>query len=721
MLKSDNITILIVEDDPDILALWELEFALEFSHVISACDGQQAISILEASKPDLILSDIMLPKLDGFGLCNQIKSNPLTSDIPIVLFSSTYLDQADEALALDYGAAAVLNKKDGPALVIKKNRDVLSTREVNDQLMRFTNPANETVMVRKHLERVMEKMESLPRELRAEIRQLRNSLSRFKDFAACLSDHFWETDKNGQLKFMVSGEDSSLDLPTSDAEGRSFSDYFSRQFKLRELLELEQDLKAEADVETVISSKSGLAKSRVIQVAGKPYFNHAGQFNGHRGVLKDITETHHKAERLRHEATHDPLTNLPNKRALEQHFVNLQGNEVVRAQHVLCFLDLDFFKAVNDTAGHKAGDELLIQISGLLAKKVRRTDLLARIGGDEFVVLMPNCTIEQAQRLVKSIHETINNYRFVWESRTYQLGVSIGVHSFDASSVTLDKALSEADKACYTAKQSGGNQIHVQNSYVGEIPEALVKTETIEKINHAFAHDGFSLFKQVITHTGDDSIPVAYEVLLRLNDGETQLLPASLIPVIQRYQLSPRLDQWVISHVIAWMEDNTDELDSIDFLSVNLSPSSISDDSFREWLGSYMRSQPVLAKKLCFEITENAAIENLSDAKELFHRLRSFGCKIALDDFGTGFSSLAYLKNLPVDFIKIDGMFITGVTKDPVDYRVLCSIQQLAELLDIKTIAEFVENEATARKLNQIGVNMTQGYYIGRPEVMVSS
>ncbi len=715
--KKNKVRVLFVEDDEELKKLWKYPLREAFSTVFFADDGQKALKKIHTLKPDIVVSDIMMPGADGFEVCRTIKENPATAHIPVILYSSTYISEEDNQLALKSGASSTMLKDIDVDGIIERINVVLTEGQIDTCLEDLCDPVQKIKNRERHIARLKSRLSALFDELKGQKQELDLNVTRFRDFAACMSDYFWETDANNNILFTSSGKKSSLQFPHFGNHGEDFFEYFGQFFDTTEMSTLGKEFNNQEKIEIPLSYIEGRSTHRVVLMSAQPYYTNSGEFSGYRGVFSDITERHNQAERLYHEATHDPLTGLYNKRGLMNCFkemVALNQND----QHVICYIDLDFFKTVNDTAGHKAGDELLAQISNLISRQVRKSDLTARIGGDEFVIMMPRCSLEQAQRLLKSIHEAISQFRFIWESRTYQVGASLGVVSVTGGKITLDEALNLADKACYNAKNSGGNQIFIHESPAGLFKEPIIDEKIIEKINYAFANNSFSLARQAIAKTGKEQTPVAYEILLRLNDGEKQLMPATLMPVIERHQLSARLDEWVCKHVINWMIENHEEIAGIEFISINLSGSSLTDQAFKHNLLSSLKIHDALARKLCFEITESAAIENMSDATTFIEALKKLGCRIALDDFGTGFSSLAYLRHLPIDFIKIDGMFVTSVADDEIDYRMLSSIQQLAELLHIRTIAEFVENDKTVRKLEKIGIDMTQGYYIGRPEAI---
>lgn len=437
------------------------------------------------------------------------------------------------------------------------------------------------------------------------------------------------------------------------------------------------------------------------------------------GAIFDITESHDLSEQLAYYANHDVLTGLVNRREFE-HRLNrvLETARQDQSEHALCYMDLDQFKVINDTSGHVAGDELLRQLGSLLNKLVRRRDTLSRLGGDEFGILMEHCTLDQAKRVANKLRQTIEDFRFVWEDRIFSVGVSIGLVPITGTSVSAIEILKQADAACYAAKDTGRNRIHIYADDDTELARRSGEMQWVAQINRALDEDKFCLYAQAIKPVLRRARDAGehYELLVRMVDQDGRLiLPGAFLPSAERYNLSPRIDRWVVDHAIQWLLTAAGSIGPRGHCSINLSGLSLGDDLFLSHVVSRLRDTGLPPARLCFEITETAAIANLSSATMFIKTLKNLGCQFALDDFGSGLSSFAYLKTLPVDYLKIDGVFVKDIETDPIDLAMVKSINDIGKVMGKKTIAEFVEDAGVLSKLREIGVDYAQGYYIGKP------
>jgi diguanylate cyclase (GGDEF)-like protein/PAS domain S-box-containing protein len=439
-------------------------------------------------------------------------------------------------------------------------------------------------------------------------------------------------------------------------------------------------------------------------------------------VCEDITETRTLSERLKHQASHDALTGLVNRREFENRIeALLESSRSNSEEHVLCYLDLDQFKIINDTCGHVAGDELLRQLAGTLNERMRKSDTLARLGGDEFGILMINCPLEDGRRIAEKIRAAVEDFRFHWQRMTFDVGVSIGLVAVNASSGGMADLLSAADTACYAAKDEGRNRVHVATPDNHELERRRGEMQMVSRIIDALEEDRFQLFVQPIvplasadgvTETGRNS----YEVLLRMRKPSGRTLPpGAFLPAAERYSLGPKLDAWVVSRALHWLSRNREAFDRIGTLAINLSGASFDRDGVLERVIQEFQRTEVPPERICFEVTETAAVANLSSAIRFINALKGLGCQFALDDFGSGLSSFAYLKSLPVDLLKIDGVFVKDMLDDPIDRAMVKSINEMAHVMGKKTVAEFVENDALIEVLIALGVDYAQGYAIGHP------
>jgi diguanylate cyclase (GGDEF)-like protein len=435
---------------------------------------------------------------------------------------------------------------------------------------------------------------------------------------------------------------------------------------------------------------------------------------------------HKQAEQaIRHMAYHDALTDLVNRREfehrLEQAILSAKEREL---DHVLLYLDLDQFKIINDTCGHMAGDDLLRQLAVLFQEHVRDNDTLARLGGDEFGILLESCPLDRAERIAENLRQAINNYRFVWRERPFGLSVSIGLVAISSASQGIDEIHSAADMACYAAKDLGRNRVHIYRAGDMELARRHGDMQWASRIKEALEQDRFTLYCQSIVPL-DPNVEAArnFECLLRLNDESGNIIsPGAFIPAAEHYNLMPALDRWVIdatfSH-LASIANNNGGLDGFGTCFINLSGNSLNEDSFFPFIHEQLHQHQVSPRMICFEITETAAISNLSRAVEFIKEIKSEGCKFALDDFGAGLSSFSYLRTIPVDFLKIDGRFVQNMMVDSMDSAIVAAINFIGDVAGVKTIAESVENIETQRKLQSIGVNYAQGYGIEHPRPLV--
>lgn len=435
-------------------------------------------------------------------------------------------------------------------------------------------------------------------------------------------------------------------------------------------------------------------------------------------ILRDVTEVRTMEKRLSHQASHDSLTGLINRREFE-----VRLNQIIRNaqtednKHSLCFIDLDKFKIINDTSGHAAGDEFLKQVSGTIQSLLRQTDVLARLGGDEFAVLLDGCSINKAKKICNLIIKKIKDTRFSWDNNSFETGASIGIVPITSLTVSASEVMSSVDAACYEAKDKGRNRIQVFEPNDAEFVKHKMETSWIQKIKNAISDNKFELYFQELRNINPQyPTPKTIEILVRLNDQGKVISPDSFIPTAERYNLMPMIDEWVISNTIEFVKHYTEKYHSDIRVAINLSGQSLSEDSVLNLITDKLRKNKNLKKELiCFEITETAAIANMSKAVEFITHIKQMGCNFSLDDFGSGLSSFSYLKNMPVDNIKIDGVFIREIHTDSVNRVFVESIHNISKIMGIKTTAEYVENEEILNCIKSIGIDYAQGYHISKP------
>ena len=469
--------------------------------------------------------------------------------------------------------------------------------------------------------------------------------------------------------------------------------------------------------DSVLVTKAG--NEVPIQDSAAPIRDRIGNIVGAVMVFHDVSRESRLFRQLSYQASHDAVTGLINRREFENRLVAaLEATHENNEQtHALLYLDLDQFNVVNDTFGHTAGDELLLRISELVQDNIRSTDVLARLGGDEFGILLERCSQDLAMEVAETVRSTIEEYRFEWQDAFTSVRCSIGVVMVTHESPNVASIMSSADVACYSAKDMGRNQIHLYQDSDASLRHEEMKWVT--RITSAVEENRLELFYQPIIGIGKESSKARghYELLLRMRDEHGKLvMPDMFIPAAERYNLMSKLDRWVIHEALTQLADRNPESDTARFtIAINLSGTSLSEDRFLEYVIDELEKQKLPADAICFEITETAAISNLSRVIHFMQVLKKLGCKFSLDDFGSGLSSFTYLKNLPVDYLKIDGQFIHNVAEDSVDESMVMAINQVGKAMGIKTIAERVESKEVLDKLSELGVEFAQGYYIARP------
>ncbi len=448
-----------------------------------------------------------------------------------------------------------------------------------------------------------------------------------------------------------------------------------------------------------------------------PITNNQGGITHFIAQQEDITEVRRISDEMNFQTTHDLLTGLLNRRQFEKELeLTVQHAQKHHSHHALCFIDIDQFKIINDTCGHIAGDELLRQVSNLIRDKIRSRDILARPGSDEFLMLFENASLAQAERVIQTIMQHLKRFRFQWEDRSFPVEISVGLTAVDRNTESAVEAMKEVDTACYTAKDTGRNKIHIHND---NDEQQLIHKGYIQwasEIRAALDENRFRLYAQPIVPLQHDK-KRGYEILIRLLSPSGNIVPpGAFLPAAERYNLAAQIDHWVIENTLQWMSENIDKLGHIDSLAINLSGQSLGDDALLGYIIRSIEQGLVPAQMIKFEITETAAIANLKDAQIFIKSLKKLGCRFALDDFGSGLSSFAYLKNLPVDLLKIDGMFVRDIITDPIDEAMVRSINEIGHIMKMETIAEFVENDLIMARLKHLGIDYAQGYAISRPE-----
>jgi diguanylate cyclase (GGDEF)-like protein len=438
-----------------------------------------------------------------------------------------------------------------------------------------------------------------------------------------------------------------------------------------------------------------------------------GEIDNHRQTAEALEE---EKERVSFQATHDPLTGLINRREFERRLGEvLRQARMDDSHHALLYMDLDQFKIVNDTCGHIAGDALLQQLRFSLLDRIRLNDSLARLGGDEFGVLLKHCNLDDALNVAESLRTAIQELHFVWEDKSFTVGVSIGAVGLDKHSGGIGSLLSAADSACYMAKERGRNRVQLYRRTDEDLVRQYGDMLWVTRITEALKHDKFELVCQpIVPISGCGSNQHHYEVLLRMREQNGDITPpGAFIPAAERYDMIALLDRWVIDHTFDYLQQWR-QAKKLRF-SINLSGKSLGDKALLEHIEDRLRSGDMDGHEICFEITESSAIISLSSAHGFMESLKALGCYFSLDDFGRGMSSFSYLKTLPVDYLKIDGAFIRDIVVDPVDRAMVNAINEIAHTMQLQTIAEFVESQQVLDELKLLNIDYAQGFYICKP------
>ena len=563
----------------------------------------------------------------------------------------------------------------------------------------------------------------VPAQQLAEIKRIRANEIRFRHYASAAADFFWELDSKLTFRVVSDGLANVLGIPRDHIVGRSHSQLLDHPANINEEshwsdhLQQLNDHAAFRDFEFRWTTDGD---TRVIRYSGIPVFNRAREFVGYRGVGCDVTASVRQAETTAYHANHDALTGLVNRRSFENTVRDaLDKSRISRQSHALCFMDLDSFKIVNDTCGHQAGDELLRQLTQLFDSLVRKSDVLSRLGGDEFGVLLYKCSVPEALKLANQIRHEVENFQFLWNENRFTVGVSVGLVVVDDRWESIESLFSAADSACYIAKNEGRNRVVVYREGEGNASNRKIATHWVEEINTALETDRLRLACQKILPLHSQPDGLRFEMLMRLEMPDGELVsPKAFLPTAERYGLIAALDERAIELTLQWLTDNPALQRSIRHVSLNLSAGSINDAEFKDRLIRMINASEVEAAKVCFEITETAAIANLSKVSEFMNELAAIGCRFGIDDFGSGLSSFAYLRKLPVDFLKIDGLLVKDILDDQTDYTLVKAISDISKSMGKRTIAEFVESPLLLNAVRDLGIDFGQGFHLGEPELI---
>lgn len=540
-----------------------------------------------------------------------------------------------------------------------------------------------------------------------------------------IADAVITTDVNGQVEYLNPRAEQLTGWDREIARGLTLSRILCRfDEKSQSLLEspvmhslhVGETIKSSADENLVRNDGNEYS----VQFSASPIMSDDGTGMGVILVIHDVTEARLMEEKISYQASHDALTGLINRAEFEKRLnYAIESAWYEDERHVLCYIDLDSLKIINDTCSHESGDELLKDAARSIQDCLRESDLLARLGGDEFGVLLKNCSLSGAVELVETILDVIRGIRFQRCDRVFEITASIGVTEIDAETVSVPDIMIEADLACHAAKDSGCDRLHIYRPEDQGLARRHSEMQWVSRLTEAIKSDKLVLYcQEIVPVVPDPGVGRHFEVLVRMLDADGGIVtPDRFLSAAERYNLINSLDRWVVSHSFAWYAQEKVEhtVSDLSMISINLSGASVTDSAFLQHIKDELKRYDVPPGLVCLEITETAAVANLDAATDFIRELKRLGCRFALDDFGSGLSSFAYLKNLPVDYLKIDGSFVRGIETDEIDHAMVGSIHQLATLMGIKTIAEYAENEGILDALADIGVDYAQGYGIAKP------
>ena len=461
---------------------------------------------------------------------------------------------------------------------------------------------------------------------------------------------------------------------------------------------------------------------RSIELSASPIRNDAKELVGAVVLLHDVTELRGLARQMSYQATHDALTGLVNRREFESRLEEAtESGQRGDGQHVLCYLDLDRFKVVNDTSGHLAGDSMLREVAKVLRDAVRDSDTVARLGGDEFGMLLIGCPLEKARQIADDVCRAVGDYRFVWKDKIFNIGVSIGLVEISRESGTLEELFAAADSACYVAKKQGSGRVAVYSARDEALARHTGEIQWLQKLQGALKENRFQLYHQpIVPAYGTDGGGPAMEVFVRLQDeAGHEVPPSEFVRAAERYRLMSLVDRWVVQTTLAALGRGAIPIPANRSVAINVSGQTLGDVQFLEFVVECLDSTGVTPSQVCFEITETAVVANLDHARRFVGVLHGMGCQFALDDFGSGVGSFSNLKNLPMDYLKIDGSFMRNLARDSVNQAMVTAMIKLARTLNFKVIAEQVEDEAGLEAARRMGVDYIQGYVVGRPQLLL--
>jgi diguanylate cyclase (GGDEF)-like protein len=698
--------ILIAEDDENSRQLLDTVLSGEGYDVVSFENGLKAFTYLQAEPVDLIVSDILMPEMDGYGLCRAVKQNHNLQNLPFIFYTATYTSSQDERFALSLGATKFLIKPMVMNDLMKVISDVLSSEQKSGvPKNRGLYRGSPLKLDKQHADRVRSKLDEKLIELNEEKLKLMESEARFRDFAEASADWFWESDDQLKINALTGGP-AGLNFYSLTDLAEACHSHTSNQ-----MLKTVQSHKNFSDFVVHFSDEKG--KLVYLRVSGKAIFGNGGNFTGYRGVGRDVSEMMTLNRRVEFLASHDELTGLPNRSLFRQRLEHaIAKAERTGQQVLLLFFDLDHFKLVNDTLGHEAGDQLLIMATKRITEKARATDALCRLGGDEFVMVMEGASPQDGHRLVRDIITAFSTPFEIHNQRVY-CTASIGVSVYPDDTTDPQTLVVYADLAMYRAKQNGRNDFEFYTSNLNFIAHQWLDMEN--GIRHAFKENQFFIVFQPQVENDKNEL-VGMEVLLRWRHPERGLIPPlEFIKIAEQSSLINQIGDYVFDATCMQIRNWIDRGYVVPRVSVNISARHLRSENLVKMLNTTVAKYGISPKKLCIEITEHALLEEGDTVKKNMRLVKEAGFSISLDDFGMGHSSLLYLKRWAVDEVKIDRTFVDGLVSNSDDRVIVKAIVALGDALGLQLVGEGVENQLQADILAASGCKNVQGYFYSPP------
>jgi diguanylate cyclase (GGDEF)-like protein/PAS domain S-box-containing protein len=682
--------LLVIEDSPDTSDLIERVLAASFDIEVAA-DGAEGLAAWKARRHDLVLLDVMLPTMSGHDILIDIQRTDPNQPV-VIMTAHTTIDQAEELMLL--GAVDFLPKP-FRAEQLRKVCDIAIHREdylvSNAQFAAQVKSLEERELEFRNL---YESHHQLLDDLQSVVMELDESLT------ICFLNRTWET---------------LMGYPIEDSVGRSIEDFTApedaKQFAAfkEKITTAIHEQKFNTEIELCLRDVNHQKIWTQLKISRSTRSEKVSTFTV---CLDNITERRKSQEQLQYLAMHDSLTGLHNRHYFESALEQLsQDSRLNQHQHGLVYLDLDHFKVINDTFGHQKGDEVLREMSTLLSRRIRKPDTLCRLGGDEFAVLLRNVNAQKAQDFAREIQKIIGEFSFPLQEQRINLGCSIGVTMIDGSARIAEEHFMRADIALYVAKGRGRNLIHFYDAQDNESDELRQRINISQKIRKAISEDRMVLYFQPIYDVINSKISY-YEALIRLREPNGTIVgPAEFIPALEAAGEMHLLDRWIIKLATRALKEHPD----LNHIAINLSAQAFKDETLVPTILESLKNTGVSPHRLTFELTESASLFNLNITQRVIAELHALGCSFSVDDFGSGFSSFAYLKDLPADYIKLDGSFIQNLHNDTIDQALVKAMIQVIQALGKKAVAEYVENQAILDILKSMGVDFVQGYHIGHP------